>query len=1194
MSFNRPHVDFSFGDRDQPFGGDGAEEELNNDELLGVIKENWSAMRSFFRCHKVMDVLNVRMWDPEVESFEANATEALSSEWQSAGWQCRINASVGCILMHKVSGRFRYFHASPNEGALFEKPQTVASMEGLQNFIQTVAAKDVQEHALRHRPNTEWRLHALTNISFYLYKLQGVSNVGAKDGDYFPTYLRQNKHVLCLLTDPRTGKEYKDNLCFFRCLALLMDCRCQDSCRCTVPKQRTTQSLFRQYLEAMDMDKAEFCGVNESDLVDLELLFDITITVFSLKGCGRCDILWRSKRHGGRKLNLNVYEEHFSYIRDVEALCRSFRCMVCGAHFTRATSARRHCCSVENVTEMKYSTGVLKPPVGVWDRVELETGLRVPQSLKFYPYWMTYDIESLLLKSNLPELTRTTTYHSRHELVSVSVCTNVPGYEQPKCFVRQTTVDECVDRFVSYLAEVAYKAEELLRPKYRRLLRKVRNFIRERNAAEGQHAEEKFSNPRTYKSRANLCNIQEKIDTWLRQVPLVSFNGQNYDLHVMKAALVRSLHAVDENGKEKSTIEHVVKKQEALACVSTDRLRIIDMVNIIGAGYTYDKYLKAFDVEQRKGYFPYEWLDDLSKLDEETLPPIDAFFSKLKGQTINEEEYATVVEAWRANGMNCVRDLLEWYNNLDVAPFVQAIAKQREVYEAKGIDMLKDAFSAPGIAVLWLERETGKRKTIRQAFDLTDDEEESFYRRVAEATVDVQRIHRFDDDTGSDLYKLFRSNLVGGPSIVFHREHERGLTRLRERDLGAEAELCDVILGLDANALYLHCIMQDMPVGTPNVRLAENGFKVEEGKSRYGKTAQGWLAWREFEDNVHIETAVNGGERRLGQHNLPVDGFSQSTWTIYQFHGCYWHGHDCDRCGDRQDARGRTPEARREETSRKEEYLRSLGYRVITIWECEWSQLVKGSTRIKTFLSAFFAKTYGQMRSGMTESDILQRVKEGKLFGYVECDIHVPASREDYFSEMSPIFKNMELSRDDLSAHMRQFAEEEGFLKRPQRYLVGSMKGDKILLATELLRWYMEKGLVVTKVYKVIEYERKALFRRFGDSVTAARRAGDADPRLKLVADTNKLIGNSAYGKLCQDKTKHKAVSYSTCSKTASDAIRSGLFHSLNIIDDDVFEISCFKKRVSCILRHFLSLASCFLHLLHVLTILTPGVIFCS
>ena len=723
MTFDRQHVDFSFGDREHPFTGDMSEEGCDNEELLGVIKENWSAMKSFFRCHKVMDVLNVRMWDPEVETFKANASEALSSAWQSAGWQCRVNASVGCILMHKVNGRFRYFHASPNEGALFEKPQTVTSMEDLRNFMETVASKDVQEHALRQRPNTEWRLHALTNISFYLYKLQGVSHVGANLEDYFPTYLRQNKHVLCLLTDPRTGKEYKDNLCFFRCLALLTDCRCEGSCRCNVPKQRTVKNLFKQYLDAMDMDKAEFCGVNESDLVDLEMLFNITITVLSLKGCGRCDIVWRSKRSGGVKLNLNVHEEHFSYIRNVEALCKSFRCMVCGAHFTRATNARWHSCNVEHVTEMKYSTGILKPPVGVWDRVELETGLCIPTSLRFYPYWMTYDIESLLLKSDLPQSTTTTTYHSRHELVSVSVCTNIPGYEEPKCFIRHSTVDQCVDRFVSYVEEAAFKAEELLRPKYRRLLRKIRNFIQDRNAAEGKYAEETFSNPRTYKSRANLCDIQGKIDMWLRQVPLVSFNGQNYDLHVMKAALVRSLQAVDENGKEKTTIEHVVKKQEALACISTDRLRILDMVNIIGAGYTYDKYLKAFDVEQRKGYFPYEWLDDLSKLDEKTLPPIEAFFSKLRGQTITEEEYATVVAALRDNEMNNVRDLLEWYNNLDVAPFVQAIAKQRQVYEAKGIDMLKDAFSAPGIAMLWLEREMGQRKTIRRAYDDTSAEE---------------------------------------------------------------------------------------------------------------------------------------------------------------------------------------------------------------------------------------------------------------------------------------------------------------------------------------------------------------------------------------------------------------------------------------------------------------------------------------
>ena len=233
-------------------------------------------------------------------------------------------------------------------------------------------------------------------------------------------------------------------------------------------------------------------------------------------------------------------------------------------------------------------------------------------------------------------------------------------------------------------------------------------------------------------------------------------------------------------------------------------------------------------------------------------------------------------------------------------------------------------------------------------------------------------------------------------------------------------------------------------------------------------------------------------------------------------------------------------------------------------------------------LFAFFSKTYGKSREGLTSEQVLKRIEDGRLFGFVECDIHVPEHRRHYFSEMCPIFKNVELSREDLSEHMKQFAEEENYLKRPQRYLVGSLKGDKILLLTELLRWYMEKGLVVTKVYRVVEYERKALFRRFGASVTEARRAGDIDPSLKLVADTNKLIGNSAYGKLCQDKSKHKNVSYSTCGKKASDAVRSGFFHSLNILDDEVFEISAFKRRVSqnCISLPFTERVSDLNHLL--------------
>ena len=43
-------------------------------------------------------------------------------------------------------------------------------------------------------------------------------------------------------------------------------------------------------------------------------------------------------------------------------------------------------------------------------------------------------------------------------------------------------------------------------------------------------------------------------------------------------------------------------------------------------------------------------------------------------------------------------------------------------------------------------------------------------------------------------------------------------------------------------------------------------------------------------------------------------------------------------------------------------------------------------------------------------------------------------------------------------------------MAQPRRSLIGSMKGEKILLATPLVKWYLEHGLEVTKLHQVIEF----------------------------------------------------------------------------------------------------------------------------
>ena len=99
---------------------------------------------------------------------------------------------------------------------------------------------------------------------------------------------------------------------------------------------------------------------------------------------------------------------------------------------------------------------------------------------------------------------------------------------------------------------------------------------------------------------------------------------------------------------------------------------------------------------------------------------------------------------------------------------------------------------------------------------------------------------------------------------------------------------------------------------------------------------------------------------------------------------------------------------------------------------------------------------------------------------------------------------------DDIGEFMKAYAEENDIMTRPRRSLIGSMKGEKIQLATSLLKWFLGDGLEVTRVYQVIEYTPKPCFKPLGNVVSNARRTGDADPSKAINADTMKLVRNSS------------------------------------------------------------------------------------
>ena len=330
-------------------------------------------------------------------------------------------------------------------------------------------------------------------------------------------------------------------------------------------------------------------------------------------------------------------------------------------------------------------------------------------------------------------------------------------------------------------------------------------------------------------------------------------------------------------------------------------------------------------------------------------------------------------------------------------------------------------------------------------------------------------------------------------------------------------------------------------------RRAENGFRPQQAQL-YGQISVQWLTSESDRTGYSIRHQVNGREKRIGK--LPVDGWCAKTHAAYHLHGCYFHG--CTKCYDEKEmnsVNGKTMAELLANTKTHTAYHRRF-VDVVEMWECEWKgKRIESDT--KRFIDAEFPR---RSTRRMTQHRILAALVDDTLFGMVECDVCVPRELQDHFAEMQPIFKNTTVTRNDIGPFMRDYAEEHDILLAPRRMLVGSYLGDNILLSTALLQWYLMHVLIVDHVYQVVEYEPKPCFRHFGESVSTARRAGDADPDKAIIADKMILLGNSEYGKTVTNIDHHRDVKY--CTEVGTSAlINNKRFRQLDVVTDDAYEI---------------------------------------
>ncbi|GFR60790.1 hypothetical protein ElyMa_003540300 [Elysia marginata] len=248
------------------------------------------------------------------------------------------------------------------------------------------------------------------------------------------------------------------------------------------------------------------------------------------------------------------------------------------------------------------------------------------------------------------------------DVFEFNVCSNVPGFENPICLISEGDPQNLVDRMGE---EISTSAFQILRETCFKEAFEYLETLREDDVKDKPH-------------------LKGTLFKYVSQLPVVGFNSGKYDLNVIKHNLAQRFfipkdddydsEGEDGGGFRQTRKRFVIKKKNnEFMAISTPLLKFLNITNFIAPDFSYAKYLAAYEVEEQKGFFPYEYITCIEKLEETSLPPREAFYSSLRNSELSHQNYDHLCEVWREKGVKSLRDFLFWYNNEDTRPFIEAL-----------------------------------------------------------------------------------------------------------------------------------------------------------------------------------------------------------------------------------------------------------------------------------------------------------------------------------------------------------------------------------------------------------------------------------------------------------------------------------------------------------------------------------------
>ena len=192
---------------------------------------------------------------------------------------------------------------------------------------------------------------------------------------------------------------------------------------------------------------------------------------------------------------------------------------------------------------------------------------------------------------------------------------------------------------------------------------------------------------------------------------------------------------------------------------------------------------------------------------------------------------------------------------------------------------------------------------------------------------------------------------------------------------------------------------------------------------------------------------------------------------------------------------------------------------------------------------------------------LLDKIKSGTLFGYVQCDIKVPDHLGKRYAIFPPVFKNTNVCRQDIGPLLLEYAARKGLMSTPWRMLPSSFELINGTTITALILFYLNLRLKCTKNCRFNEYTPAKCFNTSVQTGVNARRQGDENPNSSFVAETMKLLANSSFGYQITDRSRHSVFKHTNNEKKHA-AINNKMFMSVGYINDQLYEVELAKSEM--------------------------------